>query len=223
MINQLGRRLADRQHWPDSQQDLLQEVLEPAGLSYAEFAAQGVLVGESGFFKYKDQGFPTPSGKVELSLSKAKKLGVPGLPLPGSREDVDGDFPLLLSTAKSSYFLHSSHRWVQDLRQRHPEPLARMHPDTAKEHQLQEQSWISIQTPQGEITQKACLDPDVLPGVVLADSGWWFPEAGQQELYAWQACNYNILTSAKHLGAEFGTPNIRGIKCRIKSVDSSSS
>ncbi|MGM0425452.1 MAG: molybdopterin-containing oxidoreductase family protein, partial [Thermodesulfobacteriota bacterium] len=74
IVNQLGQRLADRQYWPDSEQDLLQEVLAPSGLSYAEFAAQGLLVGESGFRKYKDQGFPTPSGKVELSLSKAKKL-----------------------------------------------------------------------------------------------------------------------------------------------------
>ncbi|MFW5932509.1 MAG: molybdopterin-containing oxidoreductase family protein [Desulfohalobiaceae bacterium] len=216
IVNQLGRRLTDRAHWPEQVQDLLQELLAPSGLSYSQFAAQGVLKAESGFAKYKESGFATPSGKVELSLSKASKLGVTELPTPGAKGRQDEDYPLLLSTAKSPYYLHSGHRWVQELRERHPEPLARMHPETAQEWGIQDQAWILIETPQARISQKASLDPGLLPGVVLADSGWWFPEQGSQELYLWAESNYNLLTSGSELGSEFGTPRLRGLSCRVR-------
>lgn len=219
IINQLGLKLGSGEHWYQDEQDLLQEVLAPAGLDYEQFTAQGILLGEQVFFKYRERGFPTPSGKVELSLSKADKLGVSPLPAPGTKEEADQEYPLLLSTAKSSYFLHSSHRWVQELRQKHPEPLARMHPDTASDLGIRGKAWIRIETPKGSIRQKAVLDKNVAPGLVLADSGWWFPEKGQVEGYAWDLANYNVLTSAEWLGTEFGTPQIRGIKCKVRLLE----
>ena len=53
------------------------------------------------------------------------------------------------------------------------------------------------------------------PEVVNASHGWWFPEAGPDGQYDWQSANYNMLTSTGRLGKEYGTPNLKGIPCRI--------
>jgi hypothetical protein len=52
--------------------------------------------------------------------------------------------------------------------------------------------------------------------VINASSGWWFPEGRAESLYEWEKSNFNILTSAERLGKEFGTPNLKGIGCKIR-------
>jgi hypothetical protein len=54
--------------------------------------------------------------------------------------------------------------------------------------------------------------------VIYAAYGWWFPEEKAEALYEWERSNFNILTSTDNLGREFGTPNLKGINCRIRKV-----
>jgi anaerobic selenocysteine-containing dehydrogenase len=81
ILNELGKELTSEEYWYDDYEKLLDEVLEPSGLSYAQFVAQGHLKGSEQFQKYLSSGFKTPTGKVELSLSQAEKLKL--APLPG--------------------------------------------------------------------------------------------------------------------------------------------
>jgi hypothetical protein len=37
-----------------------------------------------------------------------------------------------------------------------------------------------------------------------------------ESLYGWEKSNFNILTTTERLGKAFGTPNLKGIGCRIK-------
>ena len=217
IINELGHRLTDSKHWYSESRGLLEEVLEPAGLDYEQFCAQGVLKGREQREKYLEQGFPTPSSKIELRLSKAQKLGVSALPAARERK-TDPAYPLLLTTAKNSYYLHSAFRWVSSLRSRCPEPVAEIHPETAREFGVQDQDLVSIQTARASIVQRIRFAERILPGVVLADSGWWFPEKGGQDFYLWQKSNYNMLTCREPAGKELGTPELRGLHCTIKTV-----
>jgi anaerobic selenocysteine-containing dehydrogenase len=54
------------------------------------------------------------------------------------------------------------------------------------------------------------------PKVINASYGWWFPEAQAESQFDWKTANFNILTSMETLGKEFGTPNLKGIACRIR-------
>jgi hypothetical protein len=54
--------------------------------------------------------------------------------------------------------------------------------------------------------------------VIYAAYGWWFPEEKPEALYKWDRSNFNILTATDNLGREFGTPNLKGINCRIRKV-----
>ena len=68
----------------------------------------------------------------------------------------------------------------------------------------------------GQITQTAHVTDAVHPKVVNAEYGWWFPEAGPGSQYDWKTANFNMLTSMETLGEAFGTPNLKGLGCRIR-------
>jgi anaerobic selenocysteine-containing dehydrogenase len=217
IINELGKVLTPPEHWPGHYEELLEQVLRPSGLTFAEFAETGYLKGEERYRKYRSQGFKTATGKIELSLSRAKTFRLPSLPqFNGLPEEADPEYPLVLTSCKSRYYLHSSYRWVERLRTRRPHPKTEIHPETARARNIQEGDEVLIETRHGAVTQVAHLTDRVHPQVVLSAYGWWFPEAGAERLFDWQRSNFNMLTSVEKLGKAFGTPNLKGIGCRIR-------
>ncbi len=217
ILNELGKALTSSEYWHEDYEELLEEVLKPSGLSYEAFADKGYLEGENQFQKYVSSGFKTPTGKVELVMSQADKYALPALPrFVGPPEQSDPAYPLVLTSCKSRYYLHSSYRWLDRLRKQRPHPKTEIHPETAAEYGIQEGDEMVIETSRGEITQVAHLTEKVHPKVVNAAYGWWFPEGKAESQYDWEKSNFNILTSMEKVGKEFGTPNLKGIGCRIR-------
>jgi len=216
ILNALGRAMTPKEHWPEDPDDLLEALLKPSGLTYRQFAEKGYLKGEERFKKYESGGFQTPTGKVELCLSTSGKFGLRPLPEVSPLPAADPGYPLVLTSAKDPFYMHSSYRWVESLRKKSPEPVVEIHPDTASKWNIHEGERVVIETLQGGITQTARLTGDVHPGVVNAAYGWWFPEADVTSSDTWTRSNYNILTSTHELGREFGTPNLKGIPCRVR-------
>jgi len=154
---------------------------------------------------------------VELRLSTAEKFKLKPLPeFTGFPEEDDPDYPLLVTSAKSRYYLLSSYRWVARLREKRPHPLVEIHPETAARYGIADGDEVVIETKYGAITQRARVTDTIHPRVVSAALGWWFPEASPETQYDWQRSNFNMLTSMKKLGKEFGTPNITNLPCRIR-------
>ena len=65
------------------------------------------------------------------------------------------------------------------------------------------------------MTQRARLTDGLDPRVICASPGWWFPEGDPARQYDWGEANVNLLTSVEKLGREFGTPNLKGLPCRL--------
>ncbi len=217
IMNELGKRVSPAEHWHDDHEAFLEDVLRPSGLGYAEFVERGVLKGPDRFRQHEEKGFRTPTGKVELKLSTAETFHLKPLPeFSGFPEAEDPDYPLLLISAKSATYLLSSYRWVERLRKKCPHPRAEIHPDTAARCGVTEGQEVVIETRYGEIRQKAHVTDIVHPRVVSASLGWWFPEAGAETQFEWRRSNFNMLTSMKILGKEFGTPNLKNIPCRVR-------
>jgi anaerobic selenocysteine-containing dehydrogenase len=220
IMNELGKRISPEEYWYEDHRQFLADVLGPGGLSYDQFVEKGYLKGPDRFKLYEQKGFRTPTGKVELKLSTSEKSLLPPLPeFKGLPEEDTPEYPLVLTSSKSRYFLHSSYRWVTRLREKRPHPKAEIHPDTAGAHGITEGDTIFIETRYGRITHRAHVTDGVHPRVVNASHGWWFPEGTAESLYEWQRSNYNMLTSTEALGKEFGTPNLKGIGCRIGKPD----
>ncbi|RLB13291.1 MAG: hypothetical protein DRG63_10470 [Deltaproteobacteria bacterium] len=218
ILNELGKAITDPTLWFEDYEDMLNLVLQPSGLTYDQFVEKGYLKGEERFWKYRQSGFKTPTGKVELRLTQAEKYGLSPLPrFDGPPEELDEAYPLVLTSAKSPNYLHSSYRWVDKLRNREPLPSALIHPDTATQYGIKNGQEIIIETRWGRIIQRASLTNNIHPKVVSVSHGWWLSDSGPEKL-DWKRSNANMLTSAENVGREFGTPNLKGIACRITPV-----
>jgi anaerobic selenocysteine-containing dehydrogenase len=126
------------------------------------------------------------------------------------------NFPLVLTSSKSRFYLHSSYRWLKPLREKRPQPKVEVHPETAEKLGVRHGDAIIIETSRGKITQIAHVTDAIHPQVINCAYGWWFPEATPESQYDWQTSNFNVLTSMEILGKAFGTPNLKGINCRVR-------
>jgi len=198
-------------------------ILKPLGLRFADFRGASPLAGKVQYRHYTTSGFTTPSGKVELFSQRLADWGFDPLPVYrelGDTEDAR-EFPLLFTSWKSKYFVHSAGRQIHALRRHHPEPVLHIHPDTASGLGIGNGDLVRVSTRRGEITQRAVFSPGMQPGVVGVDYGWWFPEEGPGGQYGWSRSNVNVLTSDEPpYGRELGTVNLRGIYCRVEKAAS---
>lgn len=181
----LGRRLGQEEYWPwRSIEEVYDYRLHRLNITFKDLIKQKREWKPPEHRKYEKTGFPTPSGKVELYSSIFEKLGYD--PLPDYVEPAESpirtpklaqDYPLILAmTGTNREYVHSTFRQVETLRGRHPDPIARLHPETARKHDIQDGDWIFIETPSGRVKQKAKVEEDALPNVVYAEHGWWYPE-----------------------------------------------
>ncbi len=154
---------------------------------------------------YKITGFPTPSGKVELYSSILERLDYDPMPFyeeppesPVRLPDVAKEYPLILNTGgnfRPMYHSEFMHKGIGS-REKHPDPLMDIHPDTAKDLGINDGDWAIIETRRGKIRQKARYNPGLLPDVVNCQASWWFPEkqANEPELSGVWDSNANVLT-----------------------------
>jgi anaerobic selenocysteine-containing dehydrogenase len=214
----LGLAVGQGEHWPwKTLEEVSEYRLKPLGITFKEVVDRMVLFPDSMFDKikekdgrlvkreYEETGFPTPSGKVELYSSALEKLEYDPLPFyeeppesPVRTPEVAREYPLILTTGgRFMPMYHSEFRQPGiGSREKHPDPLLDIHPETARELGIGDGDWAYIETRRGRIKQKARLNPGILPNVVNAEASWWFPEQPAYEPNlsgVWQS-NANVLT-----------------------------
>jgi anaerobic selenocysteine-containing dehydrogenase len=223
IMRDLARRLGLGEYFWDDEEQCLDFILAPSGISFDEFRKIGVLVGSKQYRSYQSQGFPTPSGKVELYSSQLKEWGFDPLPIyyeppetPYSAPELTREYPLVFTSGKRGCYRHSGGRQIASLRGSNPEPVTYIHPQTADRLGIADGDWVYIETKRGRIRQRAILLPDIDPRVVAVDYAWWFPEDGAADLYGWAKSNINILTDDKPpFNRETGSSSLRGIICKV--------
>ena len=227
IYNELANRMGLGQHFWENEIQALDFLLKPAGLTFAEFRKVGVVTGSKQYRKHEKSGFNTPSGKVELYSNRLKEWGFDPLPAyheppesPLSEPDLAKEYPLVFTNWKVASFQHSAGRQIKSLRRTHPEPLAILNSETAKNLGIKEGQWVYIETRRGKIKQKATLSLNIDPRVVMLEHGWWFPERKDSELYGWAESNLNTLTNNKKpFAREMGSATLRGMLCKVYRAD----
>lgn len=219
---ELGKRMG--QKWWDTVEDALDYLLEPAGLTWEEFKKIGYLQGKMEYYKYREKGFSTPTGKVELYSTILEKWGRDPLPKyteppesPLSRPDLLERYPYILNAGlRTPTFFHSANRQIPWLREIRPDPIVEIHPETAQREGIQEGMWVWIESPRGKVKMKAKLNDGIHPQVVVAEHGWWFPEI-KDPGHGWDISNINILTDNSHESMDpvMGATNLRVLLCNI--------
>ncbi len=216
IMNELGKLMTPKELWKEDFNEFAEDVVKPAGLTYAQFCEKGYLKGPERFKKYEEKGFSTPTQKVELRLSTAEKFKLSALPTyKGLPEAEDPAYPLVLTSAKSRYYLHSSYRWVEKLRKMNPDPRLEIHPETAGKFGIAEGDAVLIETPYGKITQKAYFTMPSTRAFSAPAHGWWFPEGSPETSTTGSLPTSTCSRRWGRLGKEYGPPNLKGLPCRV--------
>ncbi|MBI2916437.1 MAG: molybdopterin-dependent oxidoreductase [Chloroflexi bacterium] len=173
----------------------------------------GLLYGET---KYGQEAlgskpFPTPSQKIELYSDTLEKLGYHPMPTyyeptvsPVTAPGVFKEYPLILvSGDREAQFSHSQMREIQKLRARAPEPVATVHPDTAREQGLADGDMVEVESQHAAIKLRLKTSVDIMPGVISIPHGW-------------AEANVNELTSTQHRDPVTGIPHLKGILVRAR-------
>ena len=220
ILNELGKKLGLGHYFWNDLVECLDEILKPAGMTYDDFKTIGILKGKWEYRSYEKKGFSTPSGKIEIYSEQLKKWGYEPLPchldLPGPSGEFLKKYPLIFTSAKDPFFFHSAYRNIHSLRKLSPDPVLLIHPETASQSGIEEGDWVAVETERGSIRQKAKLDNELDPRVIILSFGWWFPERKDLELNGWKESNLNVLTDNNPpYEPAIGSTPLRAIPCRI--------
>ncbi len=228
----LGIRLGQKEYWPwETFEEHIAYRVKPMGITYEEFVQAGCVMAPLEEKKYQRLGFPTPSGKFELYSSILEKLGYDPLPFfeepaesPIRTPEMAKDYPLILNTGGRFMPQHHSEfrHWGTGMRERHPDPLADINTEDAREHGVEDGDWVYIETRRGRVKQKARVSGKIPRGVVNAEASWWFPEmsAEKPSLYGLWESNVNVLTldDPEYCDPLTGGWQTRALLCKIYKV-----
>lgn len=229
VFRELGLRLSQDQYWPwETAEEVLDYRLKRLGVTWEEFRkrpwATPIGIKQKG---YEEVGFATPTGKVELYSTIYEKLGLDPLPnyeeppeSPISTPRLAKDYPYILITgSRVREYLHSQFHQIKNCRDRHPDPLVEIHPETARKFGIKEGDWVRIETKRGSIRQRCKLFDNIHPLVINAEYGFWYPEKPGQEpsLFGIWESNANVLTSMarEHCDHACGNWYLTAMLCKI--------
>ncbi len=199
-------------------------ILEPSGITVEELkkypagmpVPNPINVPEK---KYKQKGFPTPSGKMEFKSKILEEydgaFGFEALPVyhppkysQEATPELALEYPFILNTgSRLPMFVHTRTfrlPWTKSLR---PEPAADINPLDGKKLGISQGDQIKIATPKGAISVKANLTNIVLPGVV-------------HMYHAYAEADVNTLMEADYLDPLSGFPGYKSFLCKIEKVES---
>lgn len=238
IIFELAKRLGfGRDFWDGDVEAAYEYELATTGLTLNQVKASGggiTLPAPLRYRKYSaptergaPRGFNTPDKKVELYSHSFAAHGFPPLPQyeeplisPVSRPDIAAEYPLVLTNAKFTTYIHSQLRGLSTLRKSSPEPTADIHPDTAKPYGIKDKQWMIVESPRGSIRAKARVTDAITPGVVCCQHGWWQDckdlKLSGYNAYGKESANPGLLIGSDLADPISGSLPHRSYLCRVR-------
>jgi len=89
-------------------------------------------------------------------------------------EDVDAEFPLMLTTGRvvSMFLSGTQTRRIGPLVDQYPEPLLELHPILAEKHGIRDRDWVTIESRRGQVTIRCQVVTTIRPDVVFVPYHW---------------------------------------------------
>ncbi len=218
----LADRLGLSEHFFDGKPEAaLRHMLDPTGLTPKALLAAPAglkLPLDTHYFKYRDKGFATSSGRIEFYSEALQRIGQP--PLSAFRPpEISAEFPLLMTCAKLPDRCHSQHQQAErplGHQERKPRlPAVYIHPATAEKLCIVEGDTVTVCSPHGTMLGRAKLDAALHPQTLWAHYGWWQAVPGKA---AEMAANYTALAGPE-CDPVSGSALLRGICCRVEKAD----
>jgi anaerobic selenocysteine-containing dehydrogenase len=202
---------------------LFNEMLEKQGINFDQLKQAGYVELPQQYNQYREDGFNTPTGKIELYSTQFEKLGYDPLPYyqeppesPISTPELAEEYPLVMTSgSRIPYFFCSEYRQLPTLRGALKEPECEINPETAERLGIGNGAWIRIETVRGACLQRAKFTTGIDARVIHVQSHWWFPETEGPHYGIWKS-NANRLTSQDEpYDPGMGTYYLRALLCRV--------
>jgi len=217
--SELGRRMGYGEYFPwSTDEEVVEMLLKASGITLRQLQEnpEGIWFGSRCYDINAPNQIRTPSGKIELYSQTLADAGYDPIPVykeptqsPISSPELAKKYPLILNTgARIPEYTHWQMRHVPQLRRKAPNPIAEIHPGTARKYGIGDGDMITVETRRGQIQVKANITQDLMPGVVSVVHGW------EDEL------NQNVLTELEPRDPVTGYPELRALACRISKVRS---
>ena len=241
IVFDLARRLGLAEHFFNGDIEAAwNDHLAPSGLTVRQLRDRPVGIGGKVLTRYqkyaatnpktgRPNGFPTPTGRVELYSTRFATAGY--APLPEYVEPVESplsashsSYPLVLTGFRSLNYCDQQHRNIPRLRRGVPEPVVELHPETAAKLNIENGEWAIVETQAGKIKLKAAYNAALHPGVVCAPYGWW---QGCRELglpgydpLSSDGANVNLLIPNADIDPTSASVPHRSRMCRVRRLNS---
>ena len=179
-----------------TKRDLNAALLGDNEIDFEQLESKGYATFSYELGNFEQQGFKTPTGKVELYSETLKDLGLDPLPdfVPPRVETagvaVRDAYPLVLLTgAREKTYHHSRYRDQGWARKVSPYPTLQVNTATARAHGLASDDWVVLETPEidGTCQLLVKVTDDTPPGIVRTGMGWWLPEAAGRIAARWRS------------------------------------
>lgn len=214
---ELGKRMGFREDFPwKDELEVLDYMLKQIGTTWDWLSKNrpGHFFMPRKTRRYEQDGFDTPSGKVELYSEKMKTYRYDPLPTyreaaetPVSRPDLFKDYPLVLTTGSRNHIYEASQlRHIWSLRAKFPEPLLEINPEDAQKYGIGDKDLVEVESPRGCMQAKANVTEDITKGVVQVHHGFW------------GKANVNLLTLDMPVDPVSWSSNMRSVLCRVRSL-----
>ncbi|MBW1943822.1 MAG: molybdopterin-dependent oxidoreductase [Deltaproteobacteria bacterium] len=229
MSLELAKRIpwADRNYLPWEDVDAFNDAMvEGMGITFEELKGKSFDMVPMEYRKYEKDGFNTPTGKVEIFSTEFERRGYDPLPFfreppesPVSTPELLDEYPYILYTgSRHIEYFHSEGRQIKTLRDRVPDPLLEIHPETAERENMKDGDWVWIETPQvkGErVKFRVKVTDTIHPKMVHTRHGWWFPERPAPERGCFDSNINVVMTDDPPREDICGSVRTRGTLCKI--------
>ena len=234
ILGELARRLGYGELYPQSEEELLERVLEGSGFTPANVREAGGTVSISPvMMQYRKwqkgqlradgkPGFETPSGKFEIASSILEEHGYNPLPVftepgegPVSQPATASQYPLVFNSgARTTTDFRSQHHGVDKLAAQAPEPEVLMNDADAVRRGISEGDKVMVETPRGSLGFRARVSGDIVQGAIDCNMGGGGPVGPE----AWRKCNVNELTDLERYDPVSGFPVYKALLCEVRPV-----
>jgi thiosulfate reductase / polysulfide reductase chain A len=179
-VYEIVRGIAERMGYGDifrwnSWRDWARGIIRDLPMNLEAMEQTGFWSGEMTYHKYRQQGFATPSGKIELLSESFAKHGFNVLPEYRDRKVIpDSEYPFQLINTKFETHCNLTTQNNPILLRIRGENWAELNTADAARLGVQDGDRIELASPQGKVSIKAKVRPGIRPGVVCVRHGHGF-------------------------------------------------
>lgn len=235
ILAELARRLGYGHLFPQTEAELISDILRNSGFSLEKIRESGGSVSiETQIMQYRKwekgllrsdgkEGFETPSGKFEIASSILEEYGYDAIPRytesqegPLTRPEMTKTFPLIFNSgARIRSSFHTQYHHIDKLQKDRPEPAVTINSQDARERHIKMGDLVLIKTRRGSVKMRAHVTDDIVRGAIDANHSGGGPLGSP----AWQEANINMLTDLDNVDPISGFPVYKSLLCDVIKLD----